>query len=138
MGEGVSIELLVKQVMTREVVTIKPRSSLEQALWLMNDRRVHRLPVVTQGKLVGLVVQHDIERAMRCPHLILKSPVEWVMTRNLITICPQAPLAQAAQMMNTWRIGCLPVVEDQTLIGILGTSDLLKVLVELLQSPVLR
>lgn len=127
--------MLVKSVMTREVVTVNSCASLEQALWLMKEKRVYKLPVVNQDQVVGLLVQHDIERAVRSPHLVLNSPVEWVMTRKPKTIAADAPLAAAAYLMYSHDISCLPVVQLDQLVGILCASDLLKVLAGLLADP---
>lgn len=127
--------MLVKEVMTTEVVTISPRCKLEQVLWVMNDKKVYHLPVVEDGRVVGMVVQHDIERALRSPQLVMKSPVEWVMTRNPITVSADTPIAQAGQLMVDMKISCLPVVEAGILVGMLGTSDMLKILIKILEDP---
>ena len=68
----------VKDIMTSRVISIESRKTIGDALELMVENGIRRLPVLAQGTLVGMIVQHDIEKALRSPGFVLETPVDWV------------------------------------------------------------
>jgi acetoin utilization protein AcuB len=130
--------LLVKDSMTREVAVISPEASAADALALCREKRIRHLPVAEGGRLVGIVSDRDLRSATPAPgdpgraealHRIRTSDV---MTRGVITTHPDDPIEEAAERMREKKIGCLPVVEDDSLVGIITSSDVLEALVRLM------
>ena len=130
--------LLVRDSMTREVVVLSPPSTAAEALGLCRERRIRHLPVLERGRLVGIVSDRDLRSA--APALgyperaaaLEKIRLSEVMTRDVITAQPGDPIEEAANRMQERRIGCLPVVEDGVLVGILTSSDVMEALVQLI------
>jgi acetoin utilization protein AcuB len=136
--------MIVKDYMTKHPVLIDAASSIVEAQSIMAETKVRHLPVVEAGKrLVGLVTQET----MRVPPTKLTSLNVWEITRflsnmtvkdamvkakDVITIGPNATIEEAAQMMVSHKIGCLPVVEEGIVIGILTDTDMMAHLMELL------
>ena len=129
--------LLVKDSMTREVVVLSPETTAGEALALCRERRIRHLPVLEAGRLVGIVSGRDLRSA--APGLgdparasaLEKIRVSEVMTRDVATTRPDDPIEEAANRMREKRIGCLPV-EDERLVGILTSSDVMEALVQLI------
>lgn len=123
--------LPVETWMRRPVITILPQATAAGALGLMRRGKFRHLPVVdARGKLVGVVSDRDLGRSA--------SSVGEVMTRDVVTVQPSTDIRQAARLMRERKIGCLPVVEDGRLVGILTEADVLCALEELLRSHVTR
>jgi acetoin utilization protein AcuB len=129
----------VEDVMTRQPLTIGPDAPVRTARDLMRDKGVRHLPVVDPtGRLLGILTDRDLEHAAFMPALSdylgwaasrLKAPrVRDLMTWSVVTTTPGATLAQAGLTIFERRIGCLPVVEDGRLVGILTERDILKAL----------
>jgi CBS domain-containing protein len=121
--------------MSAPVVTVRADADYRTAFDLMRDKAVHHLPVLdAQGKLVGLVAQRDmLVAATRYQN----APVEMaeVMHRPVITTKADVPVVEAARMMMSQKIGCLPVVDaDLNLLGVITESDLFEVFVRRLSS----
>ena len=134
----------VKEVMTRDPVTIDPEAPLGTAMDVMRRRRIRHLPVIDDaGRLLGIITDRDLRQATFAPalaeHLSLGAQrrlrgigealedlrVKHAMTWVVVTTDPQATIARAAVLMFERRIGSLPVVEDGKLVGILTERDLL-------------
>ncbi len=143
--------MLVKERMTRHPITITPDVSLHEALRIMREEKVRRLPVLDKrGKLVGIVLEHDLLYASPSPatslsiyemnYLVAKIKVEDLMSRDVITIEEDCPLEEAARIMVDNNIGGLPVMRGDRLVGMITESDLFKVFLELLgaRNPGLR
>ncbi|MDR5710245.1 MAG: CBS domain-containing protein [Armatimonadota bacterium] len=133
--------MLVQDVMTANPVTTSPQVPLQEALEQMQSLRVRHLPVVQDNQLVGVVTWTDILRAAlpplasggaeRPPLLPHDLTVSEVMTREVITISPGATVEEAATLLRRHRIGCLPVLDREQLVGIVTKSDLFDALVYL-------
>jgi CBS domain-containing membrane protein len=134
----------VQDVMQKEVATLSLEDSLDVAEDIMNLGRVRHLPVVAgDRRLVGLVTQRDLLRASvasvlelsrSVEHDWLKAiPVRLVMSTELLTVSPTETLNDAVQLMISKKFGCLPVVEDAKLVGLLTETDCLQVLARLLK-----
>jgi acetoin utilization protein AcuB len=134
----------VKEVMTRDPVTIDPEAPLGTAMDVMRRKRIRHLPVIDDaGRLLGIITDRDLRQATFAPalaeHLSLGAQrrlrgigqaledlrVKHAMTWVVVTTDPEATIARAAVVMFERRIGSLPVVEDGKLVGILTERDLL-------------
>ena len=135
--------MLVKERMSRHPITIRPDTSLHDALRVMHDEKVRRLPVVNkEDKLVGIVLEKDLLYASPSPatslsvyelnYLISRITVESLMTRDVVTVSEDTSLEEAARIMADNNIGGLPVMRNDTLVGMITESDLFKVFLELL------
>jgi len=127
----------VRDLMSGEVATLQRNDQLSIADDVMRLGRIRHLPVLDDdGRLVGIVSQRDLFRgalaralgygAHAQQKLLGQLLVKEVMTNDPISIAPDAPLAEAARLMLTRKIGALPVVEDGRLVGILTESDFVK------------
>lgn len=130
----------VRDVMTREVKVLHRNDCVEIAEELMKMERIRHLPVLDEDdRVVGLLSQSDMFRSAlaRClgygEHaqdiLMAKLVIKDVMTNDPVTVEPATSLAEAAGLMLEHKIGCLPVVENDLLVGTLTESDLLKLFV---------
>jgi acetoin utilization protein AcuB len=135
--------MLVRNRMTANPVTVTPDVSVTDALRLMTEKKIRRLPVLNrEGALVGIVSDRDLLLASPSPatslavweihDLLAKLTVEKIMAQKVITVTEETPLEEAARVMADNRVGGLPVLRDQKLVGIISESDLFKTLLELL------
>lgn len=135
--------MLVREIMTPNPITATPDMSVPNALHLMEERKIRRLPVVdSHGRLVGIVSDKDLLKAApssattlsfwEIPALLGNLKVDSVMTRDVITVGEKAALEEAARLMSDRKIGGLPVMQGPDLVGIITETDLFKVLLELL------
>jgi CBS domain-containing membrane protein len=133
----------VKDLMQTDVVTLDAADSLDLANDVMQLGRIRHMPVVTKGRLVGILSQRDLFRAA-CSSVLHFRPAaerEWlakislheVMTRPVFTVGPEALVQEAVTIMVDKRIGCVPVVEGDALIGLLSESDCLRYLARVLE-----
>lgn len=128
----------VSDWMTPNPITIHPKTTLPEAHKLMKQAHIRRLPVVDHGKLVGIVTLGDVREASpsdasslsiyELNYLLSKLTVESLMTREPITIAPDATMRTAARLMLDHKIGGLPVVDDGRIVGIITESDIFRVL----------
>jgi len=135
--------MLVGERMTRDPVVIHNDTPLNEAMKIMRDNRVRRLPVLNdKGALVGIVSERDLLYASPSPatslsiyelHCLLsRIKVADVMTTEVITVTEDTPLEKAARIMADNKIGGLPVVSNGELVGIITETDLFKIFLELL------
>lgn len=129
--------------MSRDPVTVQPDDSLAAALELTRRHRIRHLPVCgANDQVAGILSDRDIRYAMPSPltvedweraEFLERTPIAAVMTREVITIGPDAPIEDAAKSFYKHRIGSLPVVDaDERLQGILTETDILHAFVEIL------
>jgi acetoin utilization protein AcuB len=134
--------MFVRERMTRHPVTIDQDTSVTDALNFMRQNRVRRLPVLDKkGRLVGIVSEKDLLYASPSPatslsvyeigYLLSRLKVKEIMTRDVITVDDDCFLEEAARIMVDHRIGGLPVLHDEELVGIITETDLFKVLLEM-------
>ena len=128
-------------IMSTDVITVPLSASLAEARSLMQENRFHHLPVVNDsGSFVGLLTQTDVlaatdsvlrdaENRVRARNI----PIEEVMVRNVATIDEHASVRQAALFLEKHRIGCLPVVTEGKLVGIITDTDFVAVAINLLE-----
>lgn len=128
-------------IMTTDLVTVKPSATLAEARELMHDKRIHHLPVIgDDGELVGLLTLTNV---LAATDSILREPgnriraaeirVGDVMVTDIATVDQDATLRQAALFLEKHRIGCLPVVTDGELKGIITDTDFVAVAINLLE-----
>ncbi len=128
-------------IMSTNLVTVTPESTVAEARELMRDRRIHHLPVVGEsGELVGLLTQTNVLAAtdsiLRDPDNRIRAAditVGDAMITDIATVDEHATLRQAALFLEKHRIGCLPVVTDGKLVGIITDSDFVAVAINLLE-----
>jgi acetoin utilization protein AcuB len=137
----------VADVMTPNPITIRPDDSLQTVMEYMNQHGCRRIPVVENGQLMGIITDRDVRLMINSPvvlrerwqdeFLLHNTPVGGCMTLDPITIAPDAPLQDAAQVMLDKKISGLPVIESETgkLVGIITVSDLMKALIAVLSEP---
>jgi acetoin utilization protein AcuB len=129
--------MFVGKRMTKKVITAAPEDTLKQAADLLAGNRVHRLPVVRDGKLVGIVSDSDIRNAAvrdSSPGAaaVATMTVGEIMTREVITVTPWDTVEDALLVLQKKRLGALPVVEGSRVVGIITKADVLAALIETL------
>jgi acetoin utilization protein AcuB len=125
------MSLTVRDVMVTGPVTVRPHETARHAYRLMRDNRFRHLPVVEDGRLVGILSDRDLRPVLLSPTLA-RARVAELMSEDLTTVGPDALVEEAASLLVVKKIGCLPVIADGRLVGIVTETDLLGVLVELL------
>jgi CBS domain-containing protein len=131
--------------MNRDVVTLAVDDALDIAKDIMTLGRIRHLPVVgAGGRLVGIVTQRDLLKASLSSVLSLSARAErdWlakvrvgdVMSSPVVTIGPDVPVSEAVETMLVRKFGCLPVVDDGTLVGLVTETDCLRHLDDLLRA----
>lgn len=134
--------LLVREVMSRTIVTLEAEQTLRDAMNLFRSNRIRHLPVVTGGKLIGIVTDRDVKRATpsllsgvtseEFDHVLDTTTVAQVMTKEPLTAAPDDSLKAVAKIFLERKVGALPVVSGDELTGIVTEIDLLRVLHEML------
>ena len=135
--------MLVKDRMTPDPVTVTPTASFPEAFKIIRERRIRHLPVVDRrGGLKGIVALTDLLRAspsqattlsvFEMNYLLANLHVQEVMTSPPITVPEDVPLEEAARIMVENKIGCLPVMRDGALRGLITETDIFETFVELL------
>lgn len=132
----------VVDIMTENPITISPGATLRQALNLMEAHHFMHLPVVSnQRHLVGILSDRDCRRALNSPFVLRERwqddelldslEVREIMSAAPIIVEPDAPATEAARLMLTHQIGCLPVMRAETLVGIITRSDILSAFMQI-------
>jgi len=128
-------------IMTTDLISVSPRATLADARKLMKEHRIRHLPVVEgERKLVGLLTQTDVlaatdsilrneDNRIRAKEVMVVD----VMNTKIATIDKKASLRRAALFLETHRIGCLPVIDDNRLVGIITDTDFVGVAINLLE-----
>lgn len=131
---------IVSEIMTREIIGLAPSATLDKARTLMQRHHIRHLPVLENGTLVGLVSQRDILAAQESSlekgqngHFLLQHPLSEVMIKDVVTVSPKAGIREAALHLQKHKYGCLPVVDNQQLVGIVTDSDFVTVAIHLLE-----
>jgi acetoin utilization protein AcuB len=133
--------MLVKERMKRDPVTVKKGDSFRYALKLIRKEGIRHLPVLDGKRLVGIVTDRDLRQSAPSPattlevhelnYLLERLTIEAIMTKRVITVGPETNLLDATKLLLAHKIGCLPVVEHEELLGIITEGDLLRALVEM-------
>ena len=130
----------VRDIMAKNPVVLGRNDTLDLVEDIMNLGRIRHMPVVDEEKLVGIVSQRDLFRSAlitalgfgrKTQRALIKTiKVKEIMTEHLITISSDATVKEAARVMIENKIGCLPVVEDEKLLGLITETDILCYVVE--------
>lgn len=135
-------EFFVRDFMTGSVTTVPHTARLLDAALILRRTGFRHLPIVNGEKLVGIITDRDIHRF--APSLLSKitadeynsifenTPLERVMTKAPITVSPVTPVADAVAILHEKKLGCVPVVDNGRLVGILTVTDMLNFLHNLL------
>jgi len=135
--------MLIGERMTRRPITVGQDVPINEALSMMRDEKIRRLPVLNkQGKLVGIVSEKDLLYASPSPattlsmhelhYLLSKITVKDVMTKTVVTVEVDTPLEEVARIMADNKIGCTPVMREGELVGIVTETDIFKILLEMM------
>jgi acetoin utilization protein AcuB len=138
----------VRDWMTRPVATIHADALVRGAADLMRSRKIRHLPVVDRGgRLVGIVTDRDLRQVIFDPSIQARLgnavdalntlTVREVMTWAVVTVHPQTEIRQAARLMHEQKVGALPVVEGERVIGILTERDVLRAFQDVVREGVL-
>jgi CBS domain-containing membrane protein len=130
----------IDAIMSTNLVTVPPAATLAEARALMQDNRIHHLPVTEDGKIVGLVTitnvlaatdsfLRDDRNRIHANEIIVGD----VMVKDVATVDVNASLRQAALFLEKHQIGCLPVMDDGNLTGIITETDFVAVAINLLE-----
>ncbi|MCA9617997.1 MAG: CBS domain-containing protein [Myxococcales bacterium] len=126
----------VGDVMSRNIIAVGPEDPIGNILDSMEQLRFRHLPVVEGDRLVGVVTQKDLlhassslfsDKAKERDAIIGKAHVKTIMQEAIITVSSKDSLAEAGRVMWEAKVGCLPVVDDDKLVGILTESDFIRV-----------
>ena len=130
---------IVQESMTTNVTTLEPSSRLLDAVLLMRSSGFRHVPVISDGKLVGIISDRDIKR--HSPSMLAKisqeeynkifeeTTIEKVMSKDPISVLPTAPITDVVDLMHDRKFGAVPVIDDnKALVGIVTTTDALGLL----------
>jgi acetoin utilization protein AcuB len=136
--------MYVRQFMTAQVFTVSPEESIADAMALMREKKIERLPVMEKEKLVGFVTDGDLREVSPSPattlsifelnYLVAKTPIREVAIKKVITCHPDMGIEDAALLMREHKIGGLPVLEDNKLVGIITGYDILDAFMDIMGS----
>ena len=136
----------IRNWMKRPIHSVKPLDSIQHARELMEQHKVNQLPVVVDGRLVGIITDRDLRDAFpsvfdsplfqrRKTQVTATDPrtvtVEMVMTPNVTTVAAAGSMCDAVRLMRKLRIGALPVIEADRVVGVLTRSDVLDAFLDL-------
>ncbi len=134
--------MLIRERMSHPVITVNADSSMQEALTIMRQERIRRLPVINKrGQMVGIVTETDLAKAMpsqattlsayEIRELVGKVKVEKIMTTEVVTVMDDTPIEEAARIMADCDVSGLPVMREGKLVGLITESDLFKILLEM-------
>lgn len=133
--------MFVADWMTKKVFTISPGDGVSEAVRLMKEKKIKHLPVVREGRLKGIISDRDIKEfspskatsldIYEIHYLLANTAVKEIMKSKVITARPDTPVEEAAKTMYDFSIGCLPVVENEKLAGIISDADIFRALVDI-------
>lgn len=123
----------VRDIMATKVITVSSNTTVNKAEEIMSKHKIRRLPVVDKGKLVGVISRDGIMNAStpynmpiapwKMGHYLFSRKVKEIMSKNLVTATPDMTATAAAYLAQSKKVGCLPVLENDKLVGILTTND---------------
>ena len=129
-------EGVVREIMMGSPVTLKPEDTLDLANDVISLGRIRHIPVVEEGRLVGIVTERDLIGAaasqifglkQKSKSALLKSVlIKEVMKKRVVTAAPETPIRDVAHLMAEKKIGCVPVVSAGVVVGLVTTTDILR------------
>lgn len=135
--------MLVGRWMSSPAITVSPDTSMQEALDLMNEKNIRRLPVVDKkGSLIGIVSERELLKASpsdattlsrwEINTMLLQITVDKLMTKDVLSVTEDTPLEQAAKIMADQNISGLPVVKNDKVIGLIAETDIFNIFLEIL------
>ncbi len=130
--------LTLNEIMVSDLHTLKADNTLQDAVELMKSKKIRHIPIVgSKNQLLGLVTQRDILAATSPgsanKQQEMSTPLNAIMITKLDTVNKDTDLRQAALFLQQHKHGCLPVVEDSTLVGLVTDTDFVSVAINLLE-----
>lgn len=129
--------------MTTDVTTVQETEMLLDAAMIFARSSLRHLPVLRDSILVGVITERDVKRfapgvlsgvtSGKYNEIMESTPLSRVMTRDPMTLKPDQDVADAAEIFSTKRFGCLPVVENGKLVGIVTTTDMLRLMARIMK-----
>jgi CBS domain-containing protein len=129
-------EGVVREIMMGSPVTLTPNDTLDLASDVISLGRIRHIPVVQDGRLVGIISERDLLGAtashifglkQKNKSALLKSVlIKDVMKKRVVTVAPDTPIKDTAHLMADKKIGCVPVIESNALVGLVTTTDILR------------
>jgi acetoin utilization protein AcuB len=123
----------IESLMQTQLITATPAMSLAEVQRLMRDNHIRHVPVVSGKRLVGILTDRDIREASPSPATTLTrgeiayqmetTPIKTCMTKDVVWLCPGITMVNAARVLLQRTIGCLPVVDNSTLVGVVTDMD---------------
>ena len=133
--------MYVSDWMTKKVFSVEPDAYLSDALSLMKEKRIKHVPVVKGGKLKGIISDRDIKEyspskatfldIYELHYILAKTKIREIMKPKVITTTSDTPVEEAAMVMMDSDIGCLPVIDEGNLAGIISDKDIFRALVDI-------
>lgn len=127
---------VVREIMMGSPVTLKPDETLDLANDVISLGRIRHIPILEDGRLVGVLSERDMMGAAtttifglkrKSKSALLKSVlIKDVMKKKVVTVTPDTPIKDAAHLMKEKKIGCVPVVNEGSLVGLVTTTDILR------------
>ena len=114
----------IREVMTTQLVTVEPETSVAAAVTVMGMQRVGAVLVMENGRLEGIFTERDLVRAMSYDIGASSEPVAQWMTRNPVIVGPEASVEEALEIMLAGHFRHLPVMEGESLVGVVSIRDL--------------
>lgn len=135
--------MLIRELMVPKPAVLTPHTTMPDALKLMKEKGVHRMPVVDgHGTLVGIISETDLHNATpssatllsfwEIPSLLARITVEMLMVKDVATVSQETPVEEAARIMADRNIGSLPVMDGKHLVGMVSQNDVFRAFMELL------
>lgn len=128
----------VADIMTTKVHTVNQHDLIDRVLFFLNYEKVRHVPVVEKGRVVGMVSDRDLYKALGSKDhaKVVDNPekpndinrVQYIMRRGVITTTPDAKVHEVASILAQHKVGALPVLENNKLVGIISTVDILKLI----------
>lgn len=117
----------IEMIMTKNVITISPSQTAQDANDVLFSKRIHHLPVVENGKLIGIITSYDLIKKCKVVEDLSTVKIKDIMTTRMATLRPDEKIGAAAQVFLENLFHGLPItLEDKTLVGIITTHDVLK------------
>lgn len=133
----------VRELMTKEVTTLQETDTMLDAAMIFARSTLRHLPVLRGKQLVGILTERDLKRfapglrsgvtAEEYNKVLETTVLSRVMTKDPTTLTPDQEVAKAADLLYSKRIGCLPIVENGELVGIITTTDMLRLMARMMK-----
>jgi acetoin utilization protein AcuB len=134
--------MYVRNSMTTNPYTVSPEATIADALELIRNKNIKRLPVVKNDELVGIITRSQLLEVSPSPatslsvfeinYLLAKTTIESIMTKKVITVSPDTLLEEASLLMRKYKIGGIPVVQNNELVGIITETDVFDAFIEIM------